>query len=73
MQNKRLIDYLKSGRGITAKEAADMLGIQRLSGRIFELKRMGYEIVEAWEKSKNRYGDEVRYKRYFLRSPYAEN
>lgn len=73
MQNERLINYLKSGRGITSKEAADMLGIQRLSGRIFDLKRMGLEIVEAWETSKNRYGDIVRYKRYFLRRPYAEN
>ena len=63
MQIERLINYLKSGKGITAK---DMLGIQRLSGRIFDLKRMGLDIVDAWETSKNRYGDDVRYKRYFL-------
>lgn len=42
------------------------LGNTRLAASIFELKKDGYEITSVIEKSKNKFGDEVRYSRYTL-------
>ena len=60
-QNQKIIEYMKKNRGITSLEATMKFHITRLSGRIYELKRMGYQIGEKWEKTET-----ARFKRYFL-------
>ena len=50
--------------GITSREAADELGIMRLSARIFELKRDGVNIIKERVSSQNRYGEKVFFDRY---------
>ena len=66
-QTERIYRHLERGKGITSMEAINLYGITRLSAKIFDLKKAGYDIVDEWEESLNRYGDKVRYKRYFLR------
>ena len=67
-QEKRILVYLSENLGITSAEAYQKLGIMRLSARILELKEQGYPIVGVFEESYNRFGDKVRYKRYYLRN-----
>lgn len=66
-QNDRILMYLKDHKeGITSKDAFELFGITRLSGRIFDLRDMGYTISTIQESSKNRYGDTTTYARYKL-------
>lgn len=68
-QSKRLLRYMeKHKRGITAADAYEKLGIQRISARIFDLRAKGHVISTYWETGTNRYGEEVRYGRYYLES-----
>ena len=66
-QNDRVLDFLKThSNGITSQDAFERFGITRLSGRIFDLRAMGYNISTEQETSKNRYGDSTTYARYKL-------
>lgn len=72
LQNKMVLQYLKDHGSITPQEALRELGILRLSARVYELrqseelKKQGLRIGSEREKSKNRYGSNVVYSRYFL-------
>ena len=59
-QNKIILAWLKEKRSITTVEAAKELFILRLSERIRELKKMGYDILSERVKGK-------MYQRYTLR------
>lgn len=65
-QQMRVLFYLKTHRGITQAEAYEAFGCMRLSERIRELAEMGYRVEKTWEEGTNRYGDRVRYMRYFV-------
>lgn len=62
----RLKYYLERNRGITQAEAFTKLGITDLAGTIRNLKERGCIITTQWEQGINRYGDNCRFKRYFL-------
>lgn len=64
----RLLKYLKKKKGgdITSLEAINKLGDTRLSATIYLLRRRGYCILDEYKTSTNRYGDEVKYKRYMF-------
>ena len=66
-QSEMIIDYLKTHpNGLTPQDAVSLFGCMRLSGRIFDLKSMGYPIATEMETKKNRYGRSVTYARYKL-------
>ena len=65
-QRQRIINYINQFGSITSKDAYDDLGITQLATRIKELKEQGYRFETKWESSKNRYGEKVDFKRYFL-------
>lgn len=50
---------------ITTLEAFRDLGITRLSGVIFDLRK-SYVINSKTERSRNRYGEKTSYSRYYL-------
>jgi len=67
-QRKRVLEILKTGKGITAREASRLrdavgnsAGIDRLSARIYELREQGYRIRDEWEKNGRK-----RWVRYYL-------
>ena len=72
-QCARVVRYIKDFGSISTKEAFNDLGITRLSGRIYDLKKKGVPITDRMEKSKNRYGEDVSYKRYSIDAAYGGN
>jgi hypothetical protein len=65
-QHRRIADFIINNHGITGKEASDFLGIQSFTKRISEMRRLGYPLDFKWETAKNRYGEKVRYKRWYF-------
>lgn len=62
----RIIEYMKTHKGITSQDAFRDLGITRLSARIKELRELGYNISTIMIDGQNRFGDPVRYGFYKL-------
>jgi hypothetical protein len=62
-QTQKILDRLKEGKSITPLEALQDYGCFRLGARIWELKKMGYnvrsEIVTENDKSFAKYSLEV--------------
>ena len=65
-QNKLLLKHLQQYGSITSMEAYELYGITRLSGRIYDLRHMGYAIIGTTESAVNRYGKKVKFRRYAL-------
>jgi len=70
-QNERLLEWLQSGKSITALESFNQLGIMRLASRVCDLKKQGYEIKSEMIGVKNRYNEKCSVKRYWLDSTAA--
>ena len=62
-QCQLILDHIKMHGRITSATAAYKYGIMRMSGRIFDLRKKGYDIETTYEISQ--YG--VRYGVYTLR------
>ena len=62
----RVVDYLKKHKSLTVAEAQRELGTTELRKIISILRDRGYEIIDKWVEGENRFGDVVRFKRYFL-------
>lgn len=65
-QTDRILRYIKEFGSITAAQAFNDLGVSQLATRIFELNKSGYEIQSRFVTGKNRYGEPVKYKEYYL-------
>lgn len=63
---ERIIDYMTSHKGITVKECEQNLGTTELRKCISNIRDKGWIVLDTWEDGCNRFGDQVRYKRYFL-------
>lgn len=72
MENKRptqcdrIIDYIEEFGSITQLEAIKDLGIMRLASRVSEMRKRGIPITSKMEEGKNRWGEKINYKRYYL-------
>lgn len=65
-QIERIVQYMQDFGSITTMQAFTDLGICRLGARMSELRNLGYNINSEFVTSKNRYGDKVSYKKYWL-------
>lgn len=65
-QDERVLRHMKAFQGITSWEAFTDYGITRLSAKIYNLREKGYKIKGEWVERTNRFGEPVRFKRYFL-------
>lgn len=65
-QHDLILNYLKRFKTITPYEAFKDLGITKLATRISEMKQNGYQFADVWVDDVNRFGENVRYKRYSL-------
>ena len=72
-QRQRIINYIHEFGSITSLDAYRDLGITQLATRIKELKEQGYEFETKWENNKNRFGEKVDYKRYYLKDMVVQN
>lgn len=65
-QTEKVLKYIRDFGSITSKQAMDDLGIMRLASRISDLKQAGYDVRSEFVTSRNRYGEAVSYKRYWI-------
>ena len=66
-QNVMILKYFRTHkRGITSLEALDKFGCMRLSGRIWDLRHEGYDIITDTIAVKNRHGATCYVARYRL-------
>ena len=66
VQCDKIVAYMKAHGSITHREAEDHIGCTRLAARIADLKKKGYAIGSGWVEGKNRHGELVRFKKYYL-------
>lgn len=62
---ERVLQYIKDFGSITTFEAFVELGCTRLSEYIRQI-RLEQVVEDKWEETTNRYGEKVRYKKYWL-------
>ena len=66
-QNEKILKFMMTHKmGITPLQAMERFGCMRLSGRIHDLREMGYDISSEIVKVRNRYGDTCHVSRYKL-------
>ena len=63
----RVLKYMKDFKSITTYQAFTDLGNTRLSEYIRQL-RLEYDIADEWVQANNRYGEKIKYKRYWLKN-----
>lgn len=66
-QHDRIRKYLQDFGSITPMQAFADLGITKLATRVGELIAQGEQICKEMVTGTNRYGEPVRYMRYFRR------
>lgn len=59
-QANQILEYIKKHGSITSLEAFQHIGCTRLSGRIFDLKSIGYGITKTMEEMPTRSGEKTR-------------
>ena len=65
-QEARVLEYMKDFGSITSYEAFSELGATRLSAIIFNLQRKGHRIASQYIKRENRWGEPVKFKKYWI-------
>ena len=63
---ERVLKYLRDFGSITTFEAFTELGCTRLSEYIRQL-RIEMDIEDEWVHTTNRYGERIKYKKYWLK------
>ena len=63
-QNKRLLEHLQKGNKVTPLNAWSMLGIYRLSARVFDLRDSGHEIKTKRIEVENAQGEKFNVAEY---------
>lgn len=66
-QCEQIINHITTRGSITSKEAFELYGITRLSGRIFDLRQRGYDIETDPKTGKTRLGKKSRYGSYRIK------
>lgn len=66
-QEEKVLRHLKELGSITSWEAIMEYGITRLSAKIFNLRKQGYEIEKEYVTTKNRFGEYCTFAKYMLR------
>ncbi|MEC4590570.1 helix-turn-helix domain-containing protein [Nitrospirillum amazonense] len=75
---KKVLDELKARQdaivnGITANQARDSLGVERLAARIHDLREMGYDISSITVTEENNKGMKRPVSLYFLNKSEGQN
>ena len=65
-QEQRMLEYMKTHKTITNREAVVNLGIGSPTKTISNLARTGVTIRREWITGKNRYGESCRFVQYSL-------
>lgn len=66
-QDEKVLRHLQEIGSITSWEAITEYGITRLSAKIHNLRKQGYEIESERITTKNRFGENCTFAKYFLK------
>lgn len=72
-QTSAVLNHLLSGKTLTSMEAFQLFGCTRLSAKVFELRKKGYNIECVEVESTTRYGTLCRYANYFIPREYLKD
>ena len=72
-QKQRIINYIRKFGSITSWEAYQDLGVMQLGARIDQLQKDGHVFETKYEHKKNRFGEDVSFKRYYLADMTSQN
>ena len=64
-QHELILGHLDQFGSISPFEAFEEYGITKLATRISELKKLGHQFTTVMVEQKNRYGEPVRFARYW--------
>ena len=65
-QRQAVLNELKAGNEVTSNSMWQKYGITRLSGIIYDLKAMNYNIHTIMVDGKTRFGESTKYAKYIL-------
>lgn len=65
-QAERIREYMHDFGSITPMDAFRDLGITKLATRISEMRAAGIDVSSEWMEVENRFGEKVKFKRYYL-------
>jgi hypothetical protein len=66
-QQRRVLDFLETGRALDPMTALREMGISRLAARVFELKKKGVLIEMETATAKNQFGERCPFALYRLK------
>ena len=72
-KTKAVLQWLQTGASISSMEAIENFGATRLSAIIFNLKRKDYNIETVTCEGTDRFGNPMRFARYYLRDSPADS
>ena len=72
-QCKRVLAHLQHYGSIQPLESWQQCGVYRLASRIHDLRKAGYPILDRWIKIQNQFGENVKFKQYYLDYSKKEN
>lgn len=72
-KTQAVLDWLKTGAGISSMDAIKSFGATRLSAIIFNLRKKGYDIEAVTCEGTDRFGNPMRFARYYLRNSPADS
>ena len=61
-----ILKHFRRYKYLSSYKAVELYGITRLSARIYNLRRQGYDIQSIKRSATNRYGNVVNYNDYFM-------
>lgn len=67
-KTQAILNYLKTHKGLTSKQAYEKFDTTRLSAIIFNLRNQGYNIETETKYAIDKYGSRISYARYVLHS-----
>jgi len=65
-QAEMILHYMETKGPITPLEALLKFGCMRLPARVYELKKLGYDIRDRFVENENVDGEVKRFKQYWL-------
>ena len=65
-QTSQILEHLKKHGSITSKQAFILYGCTRLSARIYDFRKLGFNIFTIDRHGKTRFGTATRYAEYVL-------
>lgn len=65
-QHILILDFIRKYGTLTPYQAFECLGITKLATRISEMRAKNIDIKDCWVEDYNRFGQKVRFKKYFL-------